>query len=46
MLRAVAGLEKGADLTEVDLAKAAETYLTSHGMSAEAVTALKANLKG
>ena len=28
MLRAMAGLEKGADLAGVDLQKAAETYLT------------------
>ena len=46
MLRAIAGLEKGADLKGVDLAAAAETYLTGHGMTAEAVNALKANLKG
>ena len=44
MLRAVAGLEKGADLSKTDLAKAAETYLTAHGMKAEDLTALKANL--
>ncbi len=44
MLRAMAGLDKGADLTGVDLAKAAETYLTSHGMKAEDLNALKANL--
>ena len=46
MLRAIAGLEKGADLKDVDLAAAAETYLTGHGMTNQAVTALKANLKG
>lgn len=46
MLRAVAGLDKGADLSQTDLAKAAETYLTVHGMKAADVTALKANLKG
>ena len=46
MLRTVAGLDKGADLSKTDLAKAAETYLTAHGMKAEDVSALKANLKG
>ncbi len=45
MMRTVAGLEKGASLTGTDLAKAAETYLTSHGMTDAAVAALKANLK-
>ncbi|BDF66517.1 hypothetical protein CE91St43_04890 [Oscillospiraceae bacterium] len=44
MLRAVAGLEKGADLSKTDLAKAAESYLTAHGMKAEDLAALKANL--
>ena len=44
MLRAVAGLEKGADLSKTDLAKAAESYLTAHGMTAEDLAALKANL--
>ena len=44
MLRAIAGLEKKGDLTGVDLAKAAESYLTAHGMTAEDLTALKANL--
>lgn len=44
MLRSVAGLEKGADLTGVDLAATAEAYLTSHGMAETALTALKANL--
>lgn len=44
MLRAVAGLEKGASLEGVDLARAAETYLTAHGMSETAIAALKANL--
>ncbi|MEA4954632.1 MAG: alpha/beta fold hydrolase [Pseudoflavonifractor sp.] len=46
MLRVVAGLGKGADLSKTDLAKAAETYLTAHGMKAEDLAALKANLKG
>jgi len=45
MLRAVAGLEKGASLEGVDLRAAAEAYLTAHGMTAEAIAALRANLK-
>ena len=45
MLRTVAGLEKSASLDGVDLAKAAESYLTSHGMTESAVAALKTNLK-
>ena len=45
MLRAVAGLEKGATLEGVDLRAAAEAYLTAHGMTAEAIAALRANLK-
>ncbi len=45
MMRAVTGLEQGASLANVDFAEAAETYLTSHGMSEAAVAALKANLK-
>ncbi|MBR7082269.1 MAG: tyrosine-protein phosphatase [Oscillospiraceae bacterium] len=45
MLRAVAGAEKGASLEGVDLAAAAESYLTAHGMTQDAVNALKANLK-
>jgi len=45
MMRSVAGLDKGAALDGVDLAQAAETYLTAHGMSADSVAALKANLK-
>ena len=45
MLRAVAGLEKGADLAGTDLAAAAESYLTSHGMEAEALTALTEKLR-
>ena len=45
MLRVVCGLEKGASLEGVDLAAAAEAYLVKHGMTAEAVAALKANLK-
>ena len=45
MLRAVAGLEKGADLAEVDLAAAAENYLIAHGMDAEILQALKEKLQ-
>ena len=45
MLRTVAGLEKGASLEGVDLAQAAEAYLTQHGMAAETIAALKTNLK-
>lgn len=44
MLRAVAGLEKGAPLEGVDLQAAAEAYLTGNGMAQEAVDALKAKL--
>lgn len=44
MLRTIAGLDKGAELADVDLAAAAETYLTSHGMTAEQVSALKTAL--
>ena len=46
MLRAIAGLEKVADLARLELVKAAESYLTGHGMTVEAVSALKASLKG
>ena len=45
MLRTVCGLEKGASLEGVDLAAAAESWLTAHGMAPEAVEALKNNLK-
>ncbi|MBE6908579.1 MAG: alpha/beta fold hydrolase [Ruminococcaceae bacterium] len=45
MLRTVVGVEKGASLADVDLANAAETYLTAHGMTDTAIAALKANLK-
>jgi len=45
MLRTVAGLAKDASFEGVDLAAAAENYLVSHGMAAEDVAALKANLK-
>ncbi|MBR5985776.1 MAG: tyrosine-protein phosphatase, partial [Clostridia bacterium] len=44
MLWAVTGLEKGASLEGVDLAKAAEDYLLSHGMAAGAIEALKTKL--
>ena len=45
MLRTVCGLEKNASLEGVDLASGAQKYLTDHGMTAEAVAALKANLQ-
>ena len=45
MLRTVAGLEKGAVLAGVDLAAAAESYLTAHGMDAEAIKTLKEKLQ-
>ena len=45
MLYAMAGLESGASLEGVDLAAAAEAYLLKNGMAAEAIEALKANLK-
>ena len=44
MLRTVAGLEKGASLAGVDLQAAAEQYLLAHGMTSEALAALKAQL--
>ncbi len=44
MLRMMAGLEKGADMTGVDLAAAAENYLTTHGMGADALRMLKEKL--
>lgn len=44
MLRSVAGLEKGADLTGTDLAAAAENYLLSHGMAPDAIETLKEKL--
>ncbi len=46
MLRSIAGLEKGADLSGVDLAKAAEDYVLAHGMTAEDLASLKTNLAG
>ena len=46
-LRTIGGLEEGADLADVDLAAAAETYLTETvGLSAEQVDALQAVLSG
>lgn len=45
MLRTVAGLEKGADLAGVDLAAAAEAWLTAHGMDAEALKTLQEKLR-
>lgn len=44
MMRTVAGLEKGADLDGIDWQAAAEQYLLSLGMDAEALSALKAKL--
>lgn len=44
MLRDLAGLEKDADLSKVDLQKAAEDYLTGIGLTADQITALKTNL--
>ena len=40
-MRGIAGLEKGADLTDVDLAAAAEDYLTGIGLDAAQITALR-----
>jgi protein tyrosine/serine phosphatase len=45
MLRTVCGLAKDASLEGVDLAAAAQKYLTDHGMAVEAVETLKNNLK-
>ena len=45
MLRTVCGLEKDASFEGVDLAAGAEAYLLKHGMTADAIEALKANLK-
>ena len=44
MLRTIAGVEKDADPSGVDLQAAAEDYLTGFGMTAEQLTALKTNL--
>jgi protein tyrosine/serine phosphatase len=40
----VCGLEKGSDITEVDLAKAAENYLLKIGMTANEIETLKSKL--
>lgn len=46
-LRSIAGLEEGAELEGVDLAEAAENYLTDTvGLSAKTLTALQTALKG
>ncbi len=44
MLRDLAGLEKDADLSEVDLQKAAEDYLTGIGLTADQISTLTARL--
>lgn len=44
MLRDLAGLKKDADLSKVDLQKAAEDYLTGIGLTADQISALKTNL--
>ncbi|HIY21554.1 MAG TPA: S-layer homology domain-containing protein [Candidatus Flavonifractor merdigallinarum] len=44
MLRDIAGLEKGADLTGVDLQKAAVDYLTGIGMTEQQVSDLQSRL--
>ena len=44
MIRTVAGLEKGASLEGIDLKAAAEAYLAAHGMSAETIAQVEANL--
>ncbi|SBV92702.1 exported hypothetical protein [uncultured Eubacteriales bacterium] len=44
MLRVIAGVEKGTDLSGVDLQKGAERFLTGHGMTEQQVANLKANL--
>ncbi|MCF6460410.1 tyrosine-protein phosphatase [Clostridium sp. Cult3] len=43
-LRDIAGLEKGADLTDVDLEKAAEEYLLGIGLTEEQIKTLKEKL--
>lgn len=45
MLRTVCGLQKDASFEGVDLSAGAEAYLLSHGMTAEAIAALKAKLQ-
>ena len=44
MLCQIAGVDEGTDLAKVDLVKAAEDYLTSAGMTAEQIGALKTAL--
>ena len=45
MIRTVAGLEKGANLANVDLAAAAESYLIVHGMDEADLEALREKLR-
>lgn len=45
MLRTVCGVEKGAAIDNAKIAEGAENYLLANGMTAEAIAALKANLK-
>jgi len=45
MLKVIAGVETADALADADLAKGAENYLLKNGMAAEAIEALKANLK-
>ncbi|SHJ50965.1 Protein tyrosine/serine phosphatase [Dethiosulfatibacter aminovorans DSM 17477] len=46
MTMVVAGLEKGSDLTDVDLAEAAEDYLKDKGMTGSEISDLKEKLSG
>ena len=45
MLKVIAGVDSAEALASADLAKGAENYLLKNGMAAEAIEALKANLK-
>ncbi|MCD8153513.1 MAG: tyrosine-protein phosphatase [Clostridiales bacterium] len=45
MLRAIAGLEEDAVLTDIDLAEAAQNYLLENGMSEDSLSALMENLR-
>ena len=45
MIYTMTGLEKGSDLKDVDLSKAASDYLIAHGMHELRVDALKNVLK-
>ena len=45
MLRTVCGLQKDASFKGVDLSAGAEAYLLNHGMTVEAIAALKAKLQ-